>query len=210
MNIQLPPELGGGSVPLHNNNIIAICGERRRGKDHLTNFLVQKYGAVRLSFSDEVRKVVHKVFPWLDVFNIKDDQKDVPFEHPFNPYRFTPRDITKMIGKIRDIHPQVFVYEFLQGQYKRALENPDTLFVITDFRTIDEWVQFIKPFNVPTVKIISKKADSQFEPDSFEDFIRAFEADHVYDNTEMNGTDDFQKFFEWLALTHNLTKGFEK
>lgn len=186
-----------------NNNLIALCGERRRGKDHFTKHLVEKFGAVRLSFSDEVRRLADDIFPWLDSFNIDESLKDTPLKSIYNPNNLTPRDIWKLVGKVRDVHPQFFVKRFLENQYRQVIQSPNTLFIITDLRTPDEIDYFIKPFSVPTLKIISPTADGIYEHDPFETFIKEYETDELFVN-HMNGNDEFDVYFKQVAEKYKL------
>ena len=190
-----------------NNNLIALCGERRRGKDHFAKHLVDTHGGVRLSFSDEVRRLADDIFPWLDSFNIHESEKDSPIDSIFNPNKLTPRDIWKLVGKVRDVHPQFFVKRFLENQYRQVLQNPNTLFIITDLRTPDEIEYFINVFKVPTIKIISPKADALYEHDTFETFIRDYRTDSEFVNN-MNGVSEFDAFFKG-CVSHFKLKGLK-
>lgn len=171
--------------------IISFMGEYRSGKDYLCDFLVKNYGAHRLSFSDEVRRLAVKIFPWLP-FDFDPSVKDLPFDHPQNPNGLTPRDIWLLVGKVRDVTPNYFVDSFVYNQLTRVDENK--LNIITDFRTPQEW-EFLKKYSIPVIKI-QREDRSGIGPNAFEEFVRQFrEYDALFIN-RMDGTESFEKFFK--------------
>lgn len=181
--------------------ILSFMGERKSGKDFLTDYLVKEYGATRLSFSDEVRRLTVKVFPWMP-FDFDPAVKDLPFVHPKNPNNLTPREIwIKVIGRVRDVVPTYFVDSFEENN-KPALElkdRRDRLFVITDFRTPDEWV-FLQRHHIPVIKIIREDRQG-IPPDAFEEYVRNFTQQNAVFINRMNGTGEFDKFFRnWAGL----------
>ena len=172
--------------------MIAFTGELKSGKDFLCQFLVDNYKAKRLSFSDEVRRLTQKVFKWMP-FDFNPAVKDLPFDHPQNPYGLTPRDIWLLMGKVRDVDPKYFVNAF-DDNNEEFLGDPNTLYIITDFRTPDEW-EWLQKHNVPVIKIELENRDG-LPSSAFEEFVRHFkEYDALFINN-MNGTEEFDKFFK--------------
>jgi hypothetical protein len=176
--------------------IIAFMGEYASGKDYLCQHLVDKYNAQRLSFSDEVRRLTQTIFPWMP-FDFDPAVKDKPFIHPSNPHGLTPRDIWLLVGKVRDVNPKHFVEQFARFNYENlieAYEKPDRLYIITDFRTADEW-DFIQKYQIPVIKI-EREDRTGLVPSAFEDFVRRFkEYDAIFTNN-FNGTDEFDVFIK--------------
>lgn len=172
--------------------IIAFTGEKKSGKDFFCEFLGEKLGAERLSFSDEVRRLAHDTFPWLP-FHIHPDLKDVPFEHISNPNNFTPREIWLRLAKVRDIDPHFFVKKFVDNVWGEVCRFSEELYIITDLRTEEEYM-FLKEHDVPIIKIVRENRDG-IKEDDFEDWVREFTRyDELFVN-KMNGSDDFEKFF---------------
>jgi hypothetical protein len=174
--------------------IVAFMGEYKSGKDFFCDHLVATRGAVRLSFSDEVRRLASQIFPWLPM-DITPEQKDLPFVHPQNPNNLTPRQIWLTVGKVRDVDPHFFVHKFEDNNWNALDEcyNPDKLFIITDFRTPQEW-EFIQDVGIPVLKIERESRDG-LPPSDFEQYVREFkDYDQLFIN-RMNGTAEFDRFF---------------
>lgn len=45
---------------------IAFMGVSGSGKDYLSNYLINNYDFIRLSFSDQLKKLAHHIYPWLE------------------------------------------------------------------------------------------------------------------------------------------------
>lgn len=181
-------------------NLVSLCGERRVGKDYLAQALVERHGAKRLSFSDEVRDLAQTVFSWFDAY-MPDEQKDKTYEAPENFHRVTGRDILLHAGRARDIDPEYFVRRFVANQLKSVYENPDVLHIITDFRTPDEYNSFLKPMGVPIIKIVRMGGPPTSE---FEMYIKEFpHYDWVYKNAHI-GPDEFLSRFKVFAGDKSL------
>lgn len=173
--------------------LIALTGERGVGKDHLTDVAVKTIGAVRLSFSDEVRRIAYAIFPFLP--NYTADKNAPIIGEPTNPGNLSWRDIVKMVGKLcRSVDPAFFVKAFIKNQYSLVLEaEDDTLFLITDLRTEDEW-NFLQSVNCPVVKLL---AETGLEPDDFEQWTRDF-TDFVVSFSNHFQLEDEAKFLETI------------
>jgi hypothetical protein len=181
--------------------ILSFLGERKSGKDYLCDFLVREYGAVRLSFSDEVRHLAVKVFPWLP-FDFDPSVKDLPFVHEKNPNNLTPRQIwVDVIGKVRNVTPNYFVEAFEERNKVplQQMHRTDRLYLITDFRTPQEWV-FLKKYKIPVIKIV-REDRTGIPPDAFEDYVRQFTDYNAVFKNRLNGTSEFNRFFkDFLGL----------
>jgi hypothetical protein len=140
----------------------------------------------RLSFSDEVRHLAQNIFPWFNAFD--DTQKEKVYDHPNNTMKVTGRDILLTTGKVRDVDGQYFARAFLKNQMPKVLANPGCLYIITDFRTPEEFQQVIQPFKVPTIKVMRQVDEALYPPQAFEEYIRRFTSDYVYDNNYGDGS----------------------
>lgn len=175
--------------------IVCFIGERKSGKDYFADLLTKEYDAVRLSFSDEVRHLTVQTFPWMP-FNFEPAIKDNPFDHPRNPNAKTPRDIWLLLGKVRDVDPDYFVHAFEERNKipLQQMNRIDRLYVITDFRTPQEYA-FLKKHKIPIIKI-EREDRSGIEPDAFEQYVRDFTDYNAKFTNRMNGTAEFNKFFK--------------
>lgn len=45
---------------------IAFMGISGSGKDFLANYLISNYGFIRLSFSDQLKKLANYIYPWME------------------------------------------------------------------------------------------------------------------------------------------------
>lgn len=175
--------------------IVAFMGEYKSGKDYFALHLANTQGAVRLSFSDEVRRLATKLFPWLP-FHITPEQKDVPFKHEQNPNNLTPRQIWLTVGKVRDVDPHYFVNEFIatNDAILDQCFRKDNLYIITDFRTPQEW-DFLHASGIPIMKI--KLNDrTGLPPSDFEEYVRQFKHYDALFINHKNGTDEFDEYFK--------------
>jgi hypothetical protein len=174
--------------------IFAFMGEYKSGKDYFAEYLAKTQGAVRLSFSDQVRVLANQLFPWLPVY-VSPENKDQPFTHPNNPNNLTPRDIWLVAGKVRDVDPNFFVNQFIET-HDHILDQcfrKDNLYIITDFRTPNEW-DFLKAARIPVIKI-ELEDRSHLPPSDFEEYVRQFQDYDAYFLNSMNGTSEFDEFF---------------
>ncbi len=161
------------------NNLVCLCGERRTGKDYLTNHLVNKYGAKRMAFGDEVRVLAQQLHPWFNAY-MDDDQKDSAYSHPINTNGLTGREIILSVAKVREVDSKYFVRSFIKNQLQSAIDNPTQLHVITDLRVMkDEYYDFLKPLNIPVIKI---ERNTGLPVHPFEVDIRDFRGDYTFLN----------------------------
>lgn len=171
-------------------NVVALGGERRRGKSTLAKALVNQYEGFDFAFADEVRDLSHELFPWFNPYN--EAFKEVIYPHSRNTQEATGRDILLTVGKLRDVDDYYFLDRFIQSKLQAAQDIPNKLFIISDFRTETEYRDFLLPLNIPIIKIVR---DVQgLTPQPFEDFIRTFTNCEIFHNN----TDDPQKFLDFF------------
>jgi len=181
--------------------IVTFMGERKSGKDYFCDFLVREYGATRLSFSDEVRQLAVKIFPWMP-FDFDPAVKDLPFVHEKNPNGLTPRQIwVDVVGKVRNVVPNYFVDAFEERNTVplQQMHRTDRLYIITDFRTPQE-NDFLKKHKIPVIKI-EREDRTGIAPDAFEEYVRQYTDYNTKFTNRMNGTNEFNLFFrDFLGL----------
>lgn len=179
-------------------NLICFTGRKRSGKDFLLKSLQQISGkpVVRLSFSDEMRLLANKVYPWLPK-EIDDSIKDIPFVHPSNPKGYTPREIWIVVNGLREVEDDILVKNFIRDQYPLVGQNPDKLFVISDLRMPPEHA-FINSIGCPIVKI-TRPDRSGIKEDDVESYIDQIVPDYEFFN-KFDGIEEFHQFIQHTGL----------
>ena len=172
----------------HLTNVLVLTGRRGSGKDTFVEDLVKnnyflreigfKSGAVRLSFSDQLRYLSHELFDWCPL-NPTYEEKDQPINHPSNVLGLTPREVWKHVAgdgptSLRNIDPNLIVKRFAKANDLYINQNPNTLFVISDWRTLEEKV-WVDEHTVAQQRIRILDGTGIPPKDSFEDHTDTFE-----------------------------------
>lgn len=128
--------------------IIAICGEKRSGKDVLAEHLVCNHGYTKISFADPLKIVVKTLFNFTDVQvgidekNSKGHEKDTIDDN----WGISPRQALQFFGtevlqyKIQELLPEIkrnFFAETLISQI--ITDNTCRNYVINDMRFLHEY-----------------------------------------------------------------------
>ena len=88
--------------------VIAICGEKRTGKDTISNYLAQYYGYTNVKISEELKKCCGFLFNFTDD-QLETDLKDKVDEN----WNITPREAMQFMGtdvmqfKLQELLPDV-------------------------------------------------------------------------------------------------------
>ncbi|AYP28413.1 hypothetical protein HWB92_gp155 [Serratia phage vB_SmaA_3M] len=185
------------------DNLEFFTGKKRSGKDFCLEGLIDdsrgKQVICRLSFSDELRVIANTIYPWLPR-DIPDHLKDVPWEHPQNYRRMTPRQIWLHLGGddgLRFVEPDLFLESFKRNQLPKVVANPDVLYIVTDVRTPQEYM-WVKETG-RTLTRITREDRSGIMEDTIEDFIDRMEVDFEFFNP-FTGTQPFIDFYRSRAL----------
>ena len=115
---------------------IAISGMKGSGKDYCTDLIKEHYGAVVLSFSDQLKRICADLFPWLE-FDCPPEQKEEPkfYSHVTGkPYSY--RDIWTMMNVMVDIDPQILIRRIEKDLRHEMWEHQgqDVHYIIKDLR----------------------------------------------------------------------------
>lgn len=147
-----------------------------------------------MSFSDELRTLADNIYPWLNSFALTDTQKDKPLVHPSNPRSLTPRQIWKIVNKLSEVEPDIFLRRFIHFQW--SFISPNQKYIITDLRMPVEH-EFIRSKNIPVIKIINEDR-GELEPCDLEKYVRSLTKDDVdyWFVNKMNGTKEFDQFYK--------------
>jgi len=117
---------------------LALTGKAGSGKDYLADYLIQKYGFHRLSFSDQLKKIASTVFNWLQ-FNYPPEQKTKPLNvnTGFEIITQSPREIWMFFNNLKSIEKHIFV-RMLNEEYNQAIKQYPNI-IITDIRFRNEF-----------------------------------------------------------------------
>lgn len=165
--------------------LIAFTGRKTVGKDYLAEWLIAEYGAVRVSFSDNLKIIANKVFPWCEVY-YPPELKEVPIYHPNNVYGKSPRDIWKHMDSLREIDPSVFVHQ-TREDITENLYTTASAIIVTDIR---KQVEFDMVREMGGI-IIRITGDAFIDPDEWE--IDTFFPNYDFHH-DKSGTEKFKQF----------------
>jgi len=174
---------------------LALIGVSGVGKDYVADVFNKEYHYVRFSFSDQLKKLGSKIYPWL-----KPDYSPEEKEKPLN---FTiqetgeiitdsPRQIWLKLNALRGIENNLFI-RMLDEQIKLVqVEN----YLISDVRTQNEY-DWCKENGFIFIMV---KSNTPLHPEnSFDDWVRDIENRGLYDyefTNNFNGTEEIKTFFE--------------
>lgn len=181
-------------------NLEFFTGRKRSGKDFclqlLAGALTAEKRVARLSFSDELRRVAHFIYPWLPE-EIGDTEKDLPFIHPDNPKGLTPRDVWKHLGGddgLRYVQPDLFLSYFIKHQLPQVVANPHIHYIVTDLRTPQEY-EWALSTKCPITRI-SKADRTGIIEDDIEAFIDEMKVNYEFVNPFDGGSLAFINFYK--------------
>ncbi|WPJ72147.1 hypothetical protein DEEACLCL_00130 [Salmonella phage CRW-SP2] len=180
-------------------NLEFFTGRKRSGKDFcltlLAGALTVEKPVVRLSFSDELRRVAHYIYPWLPE-DVEDGLKDMPFVHPDNPRGLTPRQIWLHLGGdngLRYVQPDLFLAFFKRFQLPLVEQNPDVHYIVSDLRTPQEY-EWALSTKCPITRI-SKADRTGIIEDDIEAFIDKMKVNYEFVNPFDGGSLAFINFY---------------
>lgn len=136
--------------------LIGISGKPGSGKDTMAEMFIEKYGFIRLSLADQIRRVTIEA-TGLTMSTLRSHRyKDDPLEN-FNDK--TPRQLTIEIG---DAIESVLGCDIWTNLLQRKIEDSDSHVVIPDIRTKQQakWIHDIGGILVR----IESVGDASFHP----------------------------------------------
>jgi hypothetical protein len=108
-----------------------------------------------------------------------------------------------LAGKVRDVTPSYFVDSFVERYNLENLHRNKEIYIITDFRTPDEW-DLLQKYNIPVIKLeLEDRGDRP--PSAFEDYVRRFKDYDAKFINKLNGTEEFDAFFERFLNDYSTT-----
>lgn len=143
--------------------LIGIMGTKGSGKDTCGDYLIEKYGFIKKSFADPLKKACQELFLFSNeqVFGTQ-EQKETPDPRWFG---CTPRTALQYVGTelLRDqldkIMPglgnNIFTYRFQIWYQEEAKKNPNLRVVISDVRFQNE-IDFVQSLGGTVIKLERK------------------------------------------------------
>jgi hypothetical protein len=128
-------------------HIIAICGEKRSGKDVLAEHLVRNHGYTKISFADPLKKVVKTLFNFSDIQVGIDEGENAGCEKDTVDDRWgiSPRQALQFFGtevlqyKIQELLPTINRDFFAESLVSRIKATSIQKYVINDLRFLHEY-----------------------------------------------------------------------
>ncbi|MGR5463217.1 adenylate kinase [Photobacterium damselae] len=176
---------------------IAFMGVSGSGKDFLSSYLISNENFTRLSFSDQLKKISHQIYPWMEL-NYNPEEKTAPLNITLQTgevITHSPRDIWLNLDHLRNIEEKIFI-RMLEDEMSSLKKNDPTIdnIVITDIRSTSEFLwcqenQFIIVYVTRKNNNYKKYDIDKYITDNKE------KADYHFAN-DGNGLAEFKSFFE--------------
>lgn len=163
--------------------LIALTGRKFSGKDYLAHYLIAQHGFVRVSFSDQLKLLADKIYPWsAPNLEVKPEDKEKVIPHPYNVNGYTYRELWVSLDKLREVDPQVFIHGVRHAVHELTSEGKDV--VITDIRKQLEF-DMCEELEFNTIKI-----KNVVDPSSCptEDIIDEFDVDLTFEHDKTGRT----------------------
>jgi hypothetical protein len=142
--------------------IIGLCGKKRVGKDTVADYLVNKYGFVKYSFSQPIKEVAKIMFDFSDEQLYGDLKENEDPRWGISPRHFFQNFGTEYMQYIFPTHfpnstktiPNkcFWVKRFMIWYYKEKEKDPNIKVVIADVRFVHEF-NSLKKINAYLIKI---------------------------------------------------------
>jgi len=173
---------------------IAFMGVSGSGKDYIVDILKNEYGFVRFSFSDQLKKLGAKIYPWLKP-DYPPEEKEKPLnlliEETGEVITKTPREIWLSLNKLRDVENELFVRMLADEMSLVHVDN----YVISDIRTQNEYDWCVDN----GFQIVAIKGEAKHPKNDFDNWVRETISDGKYDyefTNEFDGKEKIRTFIE--------------
>ncbi|HCH3831092.1 TPA: adenylate kinase [Vibrio parahaemolyticus] len=176
---------------------IAFMGVSGSGKDFLSDYLIKNHNFIRLSFSDQLKRLSKYIYPWMEM--------DYPPEKKMSPLNImlptgefinhSPRDIWLNLDNLRKVEEKIFIRMLAEEMKAIEIKNESkTNIIITDIRSNSEFL-WCKENNF-TIVYINRKNNNYEKYDIDKHVIENKQkADYRFDN-DSNDLIRFKSFFE--------------
>lgn len=181
---------------------IAFMGISGSGKDFLANYLISNKNFIRLSFSDQLKKLANYIYPWM-AKDYAPEEKTLPLNITLSTgdlISHSPRGIWLSLDKLREIEDKIFI-RMLSGELRLLEGNGEANknIIITDIRSNEElaWCKN----NQFTIVHIERKSNNykKYEIDKYVTENKT-KSDYHFNNST-DGIDSFENFFEKVLFS---------
>jgi hypothetical protein len=185
--------------------VIGLSGRKGCGKDTCADYLVSKYGFVKLAFADTLKDLCKTVFGFNNeqLYGNLKEQIDPFWEH-------SPREIMQTVGTelfrntlpiyLKNLNENIWI-RILEKKIKHHLENGNTKIIITDIRAHNE-LQFVKQIEGIVWKITRKDDNrNEYSNHSSETLVDELNFDKLILND--SSIMDFYSIIDKLICTYN-------
>ena len=167
------------------------------GKDYLAQHLIDNFNFTRFSFSDQLKKLAHTIYPWLQI-----DYPPIKKEKVLNITVSTgelilasPREIWIQLNGLREVENLIFIRmleEELQCYFKKNELAQHV--IITDIRSNEEF-KWCKDNSFKIIYI--RPSDRLYQQYDIDKYIEDNKerADYTFKN-DFNGISAFNRFCE--------------
>lgn len=138
--------------------LIGLCGKKRHGKDTMADYLVNKYGFIKLVLAEPIKNICKELFGFTDEQLYGNKKEDID-----EFWKISPRTIMQYFGteimrnKFTEIMPHIgdniFIEILKKKIYNLQRLNNDVKIVVSDIRYLNE-VEMIHSLNGFMFKII--------------------------------------------------------
>jgi hypothetical protein len=172
--------------------LIAILGKKKSGKDTVANYLIEKYGFIKYSFADPLKKGLQFFFNLTDEQLYNQDLKEV-----IDPrWGISPRKLFQVFGtdifqnSIRDFLPELkinndpknhWVNLFKEWYLSELKKNPNIKIVISDARFLHE-INMIKELGGIVYKIIRPSLEEKYNDNYYSSHQSEMEIESIPNN----------------------------
>ncbi|QIG60035.1 deoxynucleoside monophosphate kinase [Dishui Lake large algae virus 1] len=137
--------------------VVALCGQRRSGKDTIANYLVTGYGYEHIKITAPLKTVCKTLF------HFTDDQLETDIKEVVDPrWGVSPRQVMQFVGtevfqyKIQELLPQFGRNFWINSLTALVDNNPTKRYVISDLRFTHEHVSLCR-YDILTIKVASNR-----------------------------------------------------
>lgn len=179
---------------------IALMGVSGSGKDYLANHLINNHGFVRFSFSDQLKKLAHHIYPWLEK-DYQPEKKALPLNIILSTgekITSSPRDIWLNLNGLRKIEEQIFI-RMLSEEINTLDNKNEKKIIITDIRSTNELLWCKK--NEFTIIYIYRE-NNNYDKYDIDKYVieNKSKSDYIFNNSS-SGTDAFDMFFQEVFIS---------
>lgn len=165
--------------------IIALTGYKKTGKDTIADYLVEKYGFIKLSFAENLKNILKTMFNWTDEHF---SQKLKEINDPI--WNVSPREMMQFFGtnvirnqlKINtNINDKQYNYHIKKLYLDNIHNFKNKNIVISDLRFHNEQ-EFIHSLNGKIFRIDRKIIKNSFSLHESESYIKDIKYDLLINN----------------------------